>query len=326
MPDIFGTEAAETLNGTSANDRIYGLGGNDKLYGKNGNDELYGGAGNDTVNGNAGADIMFGGSGDDTYYVDNVGDVVSEETVAGVDDGGNDRVYSTISYTLGAFFEKLTLTGSAAIDATGNAQANTLIGNDATNVLTGGLGKDTLTGGAGADTFMFGPADATSTDNVLDFAAADRVGINASDYGLSLGNGLVLDGSGTLVLDPAYFATVSGSSTVQGTASGHGQFVFNTTTLKLMWDADGAGPECRCHARHVQLGHNLKRRILRHHGDAGGRRHLDRRRHDHRGQQRHQDGDLHGEPHRDRGVRRRLCHRRRHGGGWLRLRRDRGHA
>jgi serralysin len=242
MANILGTDGSDNLVGTNGADQIYGFGGADKLRGRAGDDWLYGGAGNDVLRGDAGADTMFGGSGDDTYYVDNAGDVVSEETVAGADDGGTDHVNSSVSFTLGAFLENLTLTGSAAINATGNNLANVLVGNSAANVLTGGLGQDTLTGGAGADTFMFGPADATSSDNVLDFTAEDHVGINAADYGLSLGNGLVLDGSGTLVLDPAYFATVSGSSTVQGTASGHGQFVFNTTTLKLMWDADGAGP------------------------------------------------------------------------------------
>jgi hypothetical protein len=158
-----------------------------------------------------------------------------------VDDGGSkDRAYSSVAFTLPAFVENLTLSGSAVIDATGNNLANTLVGNSAANILTGLGGNDTLTGGLGADTFMFGPADATSTDTVTDFAAEDWVGIKATDYGLGLGSGLVLDGSGALVLDPAYFATVSGSS-LQGTATGHGQFVYNTTTRSLMWDADGAG-------------------------------------------------------------------------------------
>jgi hypothetical protein len=74
---------------------------------------------------------------------------------------------------------------------------------------------------------------------VADFTAEDRVAILASDYGLSEGRGLIDDGNGRLVLDPGYFATVSGS-TVQGTASDHGQFLYNTSTLTLLWDADGA--------------------------------------------------------------------------------------
>jgi len=40
-------------------------------------------------------------------------------------------------------------------------------------------------------------------------------------------------------LDVTYFLTVSGDSD-QGTAA-HGQFLFNTTTHTLLWDADGAG-------------------------------------------------------------------------------------
>ena len=72
----------------------------------------------------------------------------------------------------------------------------------------------------------------------------DHIGIYASDYGLSLGHGLVDDGTGKLLLDPAYFVAVAGSaSSVQGTSFGHGQFVFSSTasTLTLMWDPDGAG-------------------------------------------------------------------------------------
>jgi Ca2+-binding RTX toxin-like protein len=258
MADILGTNAPETLNGTSQADRIYGLDGDDKLYGGTGNDEIYGGFGNDTLRGDAGADLMFGGAGNDTYYVDDAGDIVSEQLVPGVDDGGNDRVYTTITFSLGAFIERATLTGTAAGDLTGNDVANVLTGNDAANILSGGggiddllagggndrliggAGKDNLTGGLGADTFVFGPADVTSTDKVKDFSAEDFLGISANDFGLTLGNGLVDNGSGTLVLDPDYFTIISGSSNVQGTISGHGQFLFNTTTLTLLWDADGA--------------------------------------------------------------------------------------
>jgi hypothetical protein len=119
--------------------------------------------------------------------------------------------------------------------------ADTLNGNIGNDLLLGGAGKDTLSGGAGMDTFVFGRADVTSTDKVTDFSDEDWVGIFASDYGLSLGNGLQVDGTGRLVLDPAYFGIISGSTNVQGTASGHGQFVYNSTTGTLMWDADGAG-------------------------------------------------------------------------------------
>ncbi|WFU18466.1 Calx-beta domain-containing protein [Bradyrhizobium sp. CB3481] len=260
---ILGTDSDEDLIGSSGREQLYGFGGKDRLYGKDGDDQLYGGAGNDLLDGGAGADVMYGGAGDDLYRVDNLADVVSETTSPGIDDGGVDAVESTITYSLGAFIEKLTLKGTEAINGTGNGLANRLTGNDAANVMSGqggddliygnggddiligGTGKDELWGGAGSDTFVFRFPDATSTDKVRDYSTGvDQIGIYAADYGLSLGHGLVADGTGKLVLDPAYFAAVAGSaSTIQGTASGHGQFVFSSTasTWTLMWDADGAG-------------------------------------------------------------------------------------
>ena len=254
MANIIGTELDDpNLQGTAADDTISGLGGRDHLYGGAGNDTLLGGAGDDAMHGDAGADIMFGGAGNDDYYVDNVNDVVSETTVPGVDDGGsNDRVYSTVSYILNPFLERLVLLESpVAISATGNAQNNSIVGNSNDNIINGGGGKDTLTGGAGADTFVLGPANAANTVTITDFAAEDRFGITAGDYGLSLGSGLVDNGSGTLVLDPNWFATVTGS---QGTVAGHGQFLYNASTLMMMWDADGSGPAAGIALAKLQAG------------------------------------------------------------------------
>jgi hypothetical protein len=260
---IVGTESGEDLIGAAGREQLYGLGGNDRLYANGGDDQLYGGTGNDIVDGGTGADVMYGGPGDDEYRVDNLADIVSEQTVPGVDDGGIDTVKSWITYALPAFVEKLNLTGTAPINGTGNSLANKLAGNDAANVLSGqggadlmygnggndtligGLGIDELWGGAGSDTIVFGFPVAGSADKVKDFSAEDWVGVYAGDYGLSLGHGLIDDGTGKLVLDPSYFVAAAGSAgTVQGTSSDHGQFVFSTTssTHTLMWDADGAGP------------------------------------------------------------------------------------
>jgi len=46
------------------------------------------------------------------------------------------------------------LTGTAAINGTGNALDNTLTGNSAANTLDGGPGADTMIGGRGADTYV----------------------------------------------------------------------------------------------------------------------------------------------------------------------------
>ena len=142
-----------TLTGTKATD---GTGNelNNILTGNAASNVLEGGLGHDTLNGGAGADTMRGGAGNDTYTVDNAGDVVAENA-----DEGTDLVKSFITYTLGANLENLTLTGSAAISATGNDGNNTLTGNAAANTLTGGLGNDTVNGAAGADTLVGGQGD-----------------------------------------------------------------------------------------------------------------------------------------------------------------------
>src|SRR5204862_488699 len=97
---------------------------------------------NNTITGNSAANILTGGAGDDTYIVQNTDDVVVENT-----DEGVDTVVSSVSYALSDDVENLTLTGTANLNATGNALDNVITGNSGNNILDGGACADALIGG-----------------------------------------------------------------------------------------------------------------------------------------------------------------------------------
>ena len=120
---------------------------------------ITGNSGDNILNGNEGADTLIGNGGNDTYVVDNASDLVTE-TDDNTLTGGIDLVQSSITYTLSANVENLSLTGGSNINATGHALANTITGNSGANVLDGGAGIDSLIGGAGNDTYV--------VDNILD--------------------------------------------------------------------------------------------------------------------------------------------------------------
>ena len=123
--------------------------GADEVHGSADGLTLYGFGGNDTIYGEMGSDTLVGGDGDDTFVVDDAGDTVSE-----LGGEGTDSVVTSLTHALAANVENLTLTGTSAINGTGNALDNTIIGNAVSNVLDGGVGADTMEGGAGDDTYM----------------------------------------------------------------------------------------------------------------------------------------------------------------------------
>ncbi|SJM95964.1 hypothetical protein CRENPOLYSF2_800008 [Crenothrix polyspora] len=128
---------------------------------------------NDTLGKTAlGADTMTGKKGADTYYVNNIGDKVVESL-----DQGIDRVISSISYTLANNVENLVLTGTAAVDGTGNKLNNVIHGNSGNNNLFGGAGgSDTLYGLAGSD-FLYGR---DGTDKLIGGTGADAYVIDVA--------------------------------------------------------------------------------------------------------------------------------------------------
>ncbi|HAM54653.1 MAG TPA: hypothetical protein DCQ64_04300 [Candidatus Rokubacteria bacterium] len=192
-----GTTGADTLIGYESADTLIGLGGADSLYGNGGDDRLDGGAG---------ADAMWGGTGNDTYVVDDVNDRVTESGGQ-----GTDTVLSGVSFALPANVENLTLTGTGAINATGNEAANTLRGNAAANVLDGGPGADIMTGGAGNDTYVVDDAGDRITE--LSGQGIDTV---MSSIGYTLGANLEnLTLTGTAAINAA-------GNTLKNTLVGNG--------------------------------------------------------------------------------------------------------
>jgi Ca2+-binding RTX toxin-like protein len=158
---------------------------------------------------------MTGGAGNDSYVVDDAADVVVEAA-----SGGTDTVSSSVTYTLGSEVERLTLTGSAAINGTGNGSANTLTGNGAANALNGLGGNDTLSGGEGNDTLDGGSGADSMTggagnDSYVVDDAADVV-VEAASGGTD-----TVSSSVTYTLGSEVEAlTLTGAAAINGTGNG----------------------------------------------------------------------------------------------------------
>jgi Ca2+-binding RTX toxin-like protein len=214
---------------------------------------LVGNAGNNTLNGGAGADKMAGGAGNDTYIVDNAGDVVTEGSNA-----GTDTVKASVSYTLTGNVERLTLTGTAAINGTGNSGNNILTGNAGNNSLKGGSGNDVLIGGAGNDT-LEGQA---GSDTLTGGAGADKFVFRQSEV-KTAGADHITDftSSDVLVFDVSSGPTgsLAASAFRLGTAAldSSDRFIYDTKADALYYDSDGNGAAAKVLVAVFDNGYNL---------------------------------------------------------------------
>jgi Ca2+-binding RTX toxin-like protein len=140
-----------TFNGSAETDGtfiIHGGENGDTLTGGAGNDTITGSGGDDVLNGGLGADTMTGGAGTNTYYVDNVGDVVVQQS------GGYAIVNTTLSsYSESALTYELHYIGSGDFTFTGLAGGG--------GVVFGGTGNDTFDSGPGIYAFDGGAGDDT---------------------------------------------------------------------------------------------------------------------------------------------------------------------
>lgn len=235
-----GNGLANTLIGNSGSNSLWGGGGDDVLYGDGGDERID--SGNDRLHGGLGSDRMHGGMGDDVYFVDNSGDRTVERL-----EGGFDTVYASVSHTLQAQLERLTLTGTNAINGTGNGLNNILNGNSAANVLSGsggadvlrgadgndrlngGTGSDRMAGGAGNDKFLFDTALNANwnVDRIVDFSVVDdRIQLD-DDIFTAVGA----------------VGTLSASAFRTGTAAADAddRIIYDSATGRIYYDSDGNG-------------------------------------------------------------------------------------
>ncbi|NRR34123.1 type I secretion C-terminal target domain-containing protein [Oxalobacteraceae bacterium] len=137
------TAGSSGLSGNAQNNVLFGNAAANVLMGLAGDDVLFGAGGNDK---------LLGGAGNDTYFVDELGDVLTE--LAGE---GRDLVRtSLLSYTLGANVEELEFGDSRGATGMGNALNNRIAGERGNDRLDGGAGDDTLDGLLGNDTLIGG--------------------------------------------------------------------------------------------------------------------------------------------------------------------------
>ncbi len=243
--NLTGGGGQDLLRGDAQANILAGGAGADTLVGIAGDDSLDGGSGNDRLEGGSGADTMAGGLGSDRYIVESATARIIE-----VADAGYDTVVTSVDFTLASNLERLVLGGTAGLRGTGNALDNAMTGNAGANwidagvgadtitgeagadTLDGGLGFDRITGGSGADVFLFA-ASGHGRDRISDYTGAeDSLAVSAAGFGGGLVAGINLLTSGR------YIENTSGRAYAP---AGTGQFVFETDTGLLRWDADGYG-------------------------------------------------------------------------------------
>lgn len=145
--------------------------------------------------------VRQGSLGDDVYYTTHTKDSIIEQ-----ENGGQDTVYSNVSYTLPTYVEDLVLTGDENIYGAGNNSDNILVGNRGNNRLNSGRGNDFVYGGAGNDFINGGDGDdyldGGEGNDTLDGAAGNDIlrGGEGSDtylFGRNSGIDTIIDDEGS---------------------------------------------------------------------------------------------------------------------------------
>jgi Ca2+-binding RTX toxin-like protein len=205
-------------------------------------DLLTGNAGDNWFRGEAGNDTILGGDGIDlaSFFSSTSGAVVDLAAGTAQDGYGFTDQLSSVENVVGAKAAGDKLDGSAVANRMsgfggndridGREGQDTLLGGMGADTLIGGTGADKLTGGEAADRFLWRNA-AEGGDVVTDFAGGvggDRLVFERAGFDPGLSTGALA--AGRFVAGADAHATAA-----------FGQFLYDTGTGALRWDADGTG-------------------------------------------------------------------------------------
>ncbi|MCP9809770.1 calcium-binding protein [Cyanobium sp. HWJ4-Hawea] len=157
---------------------------------------------------------------------------VGTTTSVVVTDSSTDTFSSGATTTLASGYKNLVLTGTSAINATGNTLNNTITGNSGNNIIDGGAGADTLTGLGGADTFLLSTKPtfgASTADHITDFTASqgDSIRIGRSAFGIATNAGVSL-------------TTAKNAGELNTALTSSNLFVYDSSNGNLYWNQNGS--------------------------------------------------------------------------------------
>jgi len=238
--NLTGNNFAQSIYGSKGNNILSGGGGNDYLDGYEGDDTLLGGSGRDIINiqSSAGVAVIDGGPDRDTIYLDRSKSDLSFDIVMGAPSttkvlvDGISFVNIEILYFAGGQ-GKDTITGGIYDDQLNGGRGGDVLSGDAgADLIAGQQGKDTLTGGSGDDVFYFAYGTvltAANADTITDFTEEDDQ--------IGLGKAIFTAITGTDALSADQFR----ANTTGLAESSSDRIIYDKTTGKLFYDADGKG-------------------------------------------------------------------------------------
>ncbi len=134
------------------------------------------GSGGNIIHTGGGVDALTDNAGNDTFFINNVGDTITENHISTTATVEFDTTNHDITYTLGANITNLTLTGTGTDSVTGNAAGFDVI--RASN----GIGTNVISDGAGGHDTMYGGSNNGSSDTFMIHNANDSIiGSNTGD-------------------------------------------------------------------------------------------------------------------------------------------------